>query len=41
MTGLIFKRAPIGDNVEDYDVLADGAVVGRIFKVLFGAVGPG
>jgi hypothetical protein len=31
MTGLIFKRAPIGDNVEDYDVLADGAVVGRIF----------
>jgi hypothetical protein len=28
---LILKRAPIGPNLEDYDVLADGAVVGRIF----------
>jgi hypothetical protein len=31
MTGLIFKRAPIGDNVEDFDVLADDKIVGRIF----------
>jgi hypothetical protein len=29
---LILKRAPIGPNQEDYDVLADGAVVGRIFR---------
>jgi hypothetical protein len=29
--GLIFKRAPIGDNLEDFDVLADDKVVGRIF----------
>jgi hypothetical protein len=28
---LILKRAPIGQNQEDYDVLAGGAVVGRIF----------
>ena len=28
---LILKRAPIGPNQEDYDVLAEGAVVGRIF----------
>lgn len=28
---LILKRAPIGQNQEDYDVLADGALVGRIF----------
>jgi hypothetical protein len=31
MTGLILKRAPIANNVEDHDVLADGKVVGRIF----------
>ena len=31
MIQLILKRAPIGPNPEDYDVLADGAVVGRIF----------
>ena len=30
---LILKRAPIGDNQDDYDVLEDGVVVGRIFKV--------
>jgi hypothetical protein len=30
---LILKRAPIGDNEEDYDVLENGVVVGRIFKV--------
>ena len=28
---LTFKRAPIGPNVEDYDVLCGGDVVGRIF----------
>ena len=37
MTCLILKRAtasrPSGEwNEDDYDVLADGAVVGRIFK---------
>jgi hypothetical protein len=31
MTRLILKRAPIGPNLEDYNVLADGVVVGRIF----------
>jgi hypothetical protein len=31
MSSLILKRAPIGDNVEDFDVLADDKVVGRIF----------
>jgi len=30
---LILKRAPIGDNQEDYDVLENGVVVGRIVKV--------
>ena len=33
MTGLMLKRAPIGWNENDYDVLEDGVVVGRIFKV--------
>jgi hypothetical protein len=33
MSPLILKRAPIGDNQEDYDVLENGVVVGRIFKV--------
>jgi hypothetical protein len=28
---LIRKRAPIGPIQEDYDVLAEGAIVGRIF----------
>jgi hypothetical protein len=28
---LILKRAPIGDNQEDYAVLQNGVVVGRIF----------
>ena len=32
-TPLILKRAPIGDNQEDYDVLENGVVVGRIVKV--------
>jgi hypothetical protein len=33
MTGLILKRAPLGGNQDDYDVLEDGVIVGRIFKV--------
>ena len=31
MTALILKRAPIGSNQDDYDVLEDGVVVSRIF----------
>jgi len=30
---LILKRAPIGDNQEDYDVLENGEIVGRIFHL--------
>ena len=30
---LILKRAPIRWNEDDYDVLEDGVIVGRIFKV--------
>jgi hypothetical protein len=37
-TPLIFKRAPVGDNQDDYAVLENGVVVGRIF--LLGAVAP-
>jgi hypothetical protein len=33
MSPLILKRAPIGWNQDDYDVLEDGVIVGRIFKV--------
>jgi len=33
MTSLILKRAPVGDNPEDYSVLENGVVVGRIFLV--------
>jgi hypothetical protein len=29
---LILKRAPIESNLEDYCVLEDGVVIGRIFK---------
>lgn len=32
MTQLILKRAPLGDNLEDYDVLEDGGIVGRIYR---------
>ena len=35
---LILKRARIGDNQDDYDVLENGVVVGRIF--FLDAVGP-
>jgi hypothetical protein len=38
MTQLILKRAPIGWNQDDYDVLEDGVIVGRIF--FLDAVGP-
>jgi hypothetical protein len=38
ITQLILKRAPIGDNLEDYSVLEDGKIVGRIF--FLEAVGP-
>jgi hypothetical protein len=31
MSSLILKRAPIGPNMEDYNVLNDREVVGRIF----------
>ena len=33
MIPLILKRAPIGDNEDDYAVLENGVVVGRIFTV--------
>jgi hypothetical protein len=33
MSQLILKRTPVGDNPEDYAVLENGVVVGRIFKV--------
>jgi hypothetical protein len=31
MPPFILKRAPIGSNLEDYSVLEDGVVIGRIF----------
>ena len=45
MTQLILKRAtasrPSGEwNEDDYDVLADPAVVGRILKVYAAPIGP-
>ena len=33
MTPLILKRGPIGWNQDDFDVLENGVIVGRIFKV--------
>jgi hypothetical protein len=33
MTGLILKRAPLGWNQDDFDVVEDGVIVGRILKV--------
>jgi hypothetical protein len=29
--GFILKRAPIGPNLDDFDVLEGGVVIGRIF----------
>jgi hypothetical protein len=31
MSSLILKRAPIGWNQDDFDVLEDGVIVGRIY----------
>ena len=31
MSPLILKRAPIGWNQDDFDVLEDGVIVGRIY----------
>jgi hypothetical protein len=31
--GLILRRAPIGWNQDDFDVLENGVIVGRIFRV--------
>jgi hypothetical protein len=39
VSALILKRAPIGDNQDDYDVLENGVVVGRIFTVPSAAPG--
>jgi hypothetical protein len=33
MSPLVLKRAPIGWHQDDYDVLENGVIVGRIFKV--------
>jgi hypothetical protein len=38
MPSLILKRAPIGWNQDDFDVLEDGKIVGRLF--FLDAVGP-
>jgi hypothetical protein len=38
MTQLILKREPIGSNLDDFNVLENGKVVGRIF--FLDAVGP-
>jgi hypothetical protein len=39
MSPLILKRAPIGPNQEDYSVLEDGVIVGRIFLMPIGLKG--
>ena len=36
MSPLILKRAPIGPHQEEYEVLEDGVVVGRIFLLPIG-----
>ena len=38
MSTLVLKRAPIGWSQNDYDVVEDGVIVGRIF--FLDAVGP-
>jgi hypothetical protein len=40
MSSLILKRAPVGDNQDDYDVLENGVIVGRIFTVPTAPPGP-
>ena len=39
MTPLNLKRAPTGWNQEDYEVLDDGVVVGRVFLMPIGLKG--
>jgi hypothetical protein len=39
MSPLILKRAPIGWNEDDFDVLADGVLVGRVFVTLIAPEG--
>jgi hypothetical protein len=39
MPSLILKRSPIGLNQEDYEVLEDSVVVGRIFLMPIGLKG--
>jgi hypothetical protein len=39
MFPLILKRAPIGWNQEDYDVLEDGVVIGHVFLMPIGLKG--
>jgi len=39
MTPLILKRAPTGWNQEDYEVLEDGVVIGRVFLMPIGLKG--
>jgi hypothetical protein len=39
MSSLILKRAPINWNQEDYEVLEDGVVVGRVFLMPIGLKG--
>jgi hypothetical protein len=38
MSSLILKRDPVGQNQEDYTVLENGVIIGRIF--FLDAVGP-
>jgi hypothetical protein len=37
--GLILRRAPIGWNEDDFDMIADGVLVGRIFVTLIAPEG--
>ena len=39
MSSLILKRSPIGLNQEDYEVLEDSVVIGRIFLMPIGLKG--
>ena len=39
MAQLILKRAPIGPHQEEYEVLEDGVVVGRVFLMPIGLKG--
>src|SRR5262249_53827676 len=39
MSSLILKRVPIGWNQEDYEVLEDGVIVGRVFLMPIGLKG--